>query len=105
MEGKDADGSAVNGVIAEEGLFSALDITAAVLLKAGAPGRLMRVSVIVAGSAAGTVNDVATTGAAGTANQFGTIPATVGTYIFNWPCFVGMVVVPGSGQTLAASYV
>lgn len=82
---------------------ASLDITAAVTVKA-APGILQKVSVIVAGSAAGTVNDVATTGGVAVANQFGTIPNTVGTYPFDWPCGTGITIVPGTGQTLAVSY-
>lgn len=73
------------------------------LVKTGA-GVLCKVSVIVAGSAAGTLNDVATVGGAAAANQFGTIPNTVGTYEFDWPCATGIVVVPGTGQTVAVSY-
>ena len=80
-----------------------LDITAAQVIKA-APGICVSVAVVVAGTTAGTVNDVATTGGAAAANQFGTIPATVGTYTFNWPCGTGIVVVPGTSQTLAVSY-
>ena len=80
-----------------------LNVTAAQVVKAGA-GICVSVTVVVAGSAAGTVNDVATTGGAAAANQFGTIPTTVGTYTFNWPCGTGIVLVPGTGQTLAVSY-
>lgn len=79
------------------------NITAATVVKA-APGRVGVVSVIVAGSAVGTVNDILTTGAVAVANQIGTIPNVVGTYTFNWPCAVGIVVVPGTGQTVAVSY-
>ena len=82
---------------------AALNVTAATVCKA-TPGICVSVSVVVAGSAAGTVNDVATTGGAAATNQFGTIPNTVGTYTFNWPCGTGIVVVPGTGQTLAASF-
>ncbi len=79
------------------------NITTATIVKATS-GRLMKVSVIVAGSATGTVNDVATTGAAAAVNQIGTVPQSVGTTTFDWPCADGLVVVPGSGQTLAVSY-
>lgn len=103
MQGKDADGSTVAGVLLEEGTLSVLNITAPTLVKLG-PGRLFKVSVVVAGSATGTVNDCATTGAAAAANQFGTTPNAVGTTPFNWPCLSGIVVVPGTGQTLAVSY-
>lgn len=85
------------------GTGSTVNITAATVVKAS-PGVLVRVSVIVAGSAAGTVNDAVTTGAAAAANQIGTIPATLGTYVFEWPCSAGIVVVPGTGQTLAVAY-
>ena len=80
-----------------------LNVTASAVVKSGV-GILQKVSVIVAGSTVGTVNDVATTGAAAAANQFGTIPNTVGTYVFDWPCGTGIVVVPGTGQTVAVSY-
>jgi hypothetical protein len=86
------------------GTRAELDITAAIVVK-NAPGICCKVSVLVAGSAAGTVNDASTTGSAAVTNQFGTIPNTVGTYEFNWPCGTGIVVVPGTGQTLAVSFV
>lgn len=82
---------------------AALNVTAATVLKSAA-GICVSVSVVVAGSAAGTVNDVATTGGAAAANQFGTIPNAVGTYDFNWPCGTGITIVPGAGQTLAVSF-
>ena len=94
-----ADGS----ISAAEGTSSTLDVSAATVIKAAA-GRSYRVSVVTAGSAAGTLNDCATTGAAATANQVGTIPATVGTYVFNWPHATGIVLVPGTSQVLAISY-
>jgi hypothetical protein len=97
-----------------QGKFSALNITAATVIKKqednGAvggtmgAGRIVRVQVLVAGSAAGTVNDCATTGAAAVANQVGVIPAVVGTYLIDMPCYAGICVVPGTGQTLAASF-
>lgn len=84
------------------GQAAALNIAGATVVKSSA-GRCVRVSVLVAG-AAGTVNDVATTGAASIANQIFTIPATVGVYEVNWPCGVGIVVIPGAGQTVAVCY-
>ena len=47
---------------------AAYNLTAATVVKTGA-GYVGRISVIVAGSAAGTVNDVATTGGAAAANE------------------------------------
>lgn len=85
------------------GIKAALDVTAAAVVKNGS-GICCRVSVVVAGSAAGTVNDTNATGSAAAANQFGTLPTTVGTYQFDWPCGTGITVVPGTGQTLAVSF-
>lgn len=81
---------------------SSLDITADTVVKAS-PGKLRSVTVLVAGSAPGSLNDVATD-APTVANQFYTVPNAVGTYDVNWPCEVGILVVPGTGQTLAVSY-
>lgn len=94
-----ADGATLTG----KGLKSAKNLTAATLVQAGV-GRVAKVSVIVAGSAVGTVNDVATTGAAAVANQIMVIPNTVGVYDLDWPLGLGLVVVPGTGQTVAVSY-
>jgi dethiobiotin synthetase len=85
------------------GTFSALNITAATVVKA-APGRLIRISVVVAGTTVGTVNDTTTTGAAAASNEIASIANTIGTYELDWPCLVGIVVVPGTGQTVAVSY-
>lgn len=79
------------------------NLTAATVVKA-TPGRCVTVSVIVAGSAAGTANDVTNTAGAAVANQFGTIPNTVGIYKFDWPCLSGIVVVPGTGQTVSVAF-
>jgi hypothetical protein len=85
------------------GFVDVLNITVATVIKAS-PGRLAKVSVVVAGTGDGTVNDCTTTGAAAVANQFGAIPAGAGISVFDWPCGTGIVVVPGAGQTLAVSY-
>jgi hypothetical protein len=87
------------------GKTAVYNITTATVVKA-TPGRLVRISVIVAGSAAGTANDCATTGAAAVGNQITVIPNTVGPMQpIDWPCATGVVVVPGTGQTLAVSYI
>lgn len=80
------------------------NITAATVVKA-TPGRLVRIDVITAGSAAGTANDCATTGAAAVGNQIASIPNTVGSIELDWPCATGIVIVPGTSQVLAVSYV
>ncbi|QGZ66275.1 hypothetical protein [Paraburkholderia acidisoli] len=86
------------------GTTTTLDVTAATVIK-NAPGRLFTVSVLVAGTAAGAVYDsVATTGNTA-ANQIGVIADVAGPINFNaMPTAAGIVVVPGTGQTLAVSW-
>lgn len=81
-----------------------LNITAATVIKASA-GQVVTISVLVAGDAAGTVNDCATTGAAAASNAICPIPDTVGIYPVNFPATTGIVVAPGTGQTLAISFI
>lgn len=85
------------------GLSTALNITAATVIKA-APGRSVRVSVLVAGSTTGTVNDCLTTGAAATSNAVFIIPTAIGMSTIEFTHSSGIVVVPGTGHTLAVSY-
>ena len=87
-----------------ESISNSYNITAAAVVKA-VPGRLAKISVVVAGSTAGKVNDCATTGAIAAANQICAIPNTVGMIAMDWPCTAGITVTPGTGQTLAISYV
>ncbi len=88
------------------GANNVLNITVATVLKASA-GVLNSVSVIVAGSAAGGVYDVATTGAAAQANQIGVIADTVTTQPlrFDWRCYTGIVIVPPTGGAVSVSFV
>lgn len=86
------------------GTNTTLDITAAAVIKAS-PGRVYTVSVLVAGSAAGGVYDNTLTTGNTVANQIGVIPNTAGVLNFNaMPTAAGIVVVPGTGQTLAISW-
>ncbi|MBV8656615.1 MAG: hypothetical protein JO142_02210 [Burkholderiales bacterium] len=59
---------------------------------------------MVAGSAPGSVNDAATIASAAVANLVYVIPNTVGSVLVDWPCFNGLVVTPGTGQTVAVTY-
>lgn len=76
-------------------------ITSATLVQSG-QGRVARVSVVVAGSAAGAVYDSPSAGAL--TNQIAVLPTTVGVTEINLPVNNGIVVVPGTGQTIAISY-
>ena len=92
-----------NSVVVGEGTQVVSNITAATVIKP-VGGRIAKVSVIVAGSTVGAVHNCATTGAAAAANQVGAIAEAVGTYDIGMPCPAGIVVVPGTGQTLAVSF-
>lgn len=89
------DGSVTGGAVPEAGNMSALGLTAAKTVQAK---RVCRVSVTVAGSAAGTVAD----GATGT---IAAIPNALGVTILDWPVLSGsLVITPGTGQTVSVSY-
>lgn len=82
---------------------SRLNITVPTVVKA-TPGKVITANVVVAGSTVGTINDCATTGAAAAANEIAALPDTVGPIHLDFPCLVGIVVVPGTGQTIAISF-
>jgi hypothetical protein len=84
-------------------MSTALNITGPRVLK-NAGGTVLVVSVIAPGTGPGKIHDCATTGAAAAENQVALVPAAVGTYQINFPCLVGIVVAPGSGQMLAVSF-
>ena len=73
----------------------------AILVDTG-PGTLITVNVITA-SGVGSVYDVATAASAATANQIWVIPATAGTYTYNFPYSKGLVVNPSS-SVISVSY-
>ena len=77
---------------------SALNITSATVIKASR-GVVGAVSVVVAGSGAGSINDCKTTGAAAAANKIATIPDTAAVVLtLNFPARVGICVTPGTGH-------
>lgn len=74
-----------------------------------APGMVVRMNVLTAGTAPGSIFDTATTAStaaatASTANLVAIIPNTVGTTILEFPCLVGIMVYPGAGQQVSISY-
>lgn len=92
-----------NAVTVGKGTVTVKNITAATVVKA-VGGRVAKVSVLVAGSAPGAVYDRATTSGVGVTNQVAVIGNTAGVLDIDMPCSAGIVVVPGTGQTLAVSY-
>ena len=78
--------------------------SASAIIKASA-GRVCSVSVNTAGSAPGTINNCATTGAAAAGNLIATIPNVVGVYPIDMPCATGIVYILGTGQVVSVSYI
>ena len=66
--------------------------------------RVLRVNVVVAGSTVGSVNDCATVAAAAAGNLVAAIPNVVGPILIDMPLLVGLVVIPGTGQTVSVTY-
>lgn len=84
-----------------QGSKSYTNITTATLVQSG-QGRIARMVVVVAGSGTGAVYDAAS--AAATSDKLLTIPTTVGVVEANIPVNNGIVVAPGTGQTVAIIY-
>lgn len=80
-------------------------INAATVLKT-MPGRVLAVNVTVAGSAASTINDCTTTGAAASSNAKIATPAAAGPVPIPIPINfgTGITVTPGTGQTISVMW-
>lgn len=66
-------------------------------------GRMCNISVLATdGTHGGTIYD--TNNAADLSRPIYTIPETVGEFFVNWPISYGILVVPGAGMTVSASY-
>ena len=96
---------AVNGLTQAytnvEGAQNAPNITTTTLVAMQA-GRLCTVSVIAGGSATGSIYDSNSVG--GTTRPLYVIPTTVGVYRVNLPTTYGILVAPGTGQTVTISF-
>ena len=77
-------------------------VSASTVVKVGV-GRVVRVNVTTAG-AVGAIYDSASIAGVASTNLIADIPATVGTYFFDWPFLNGLVYVPGSSQVVSISY-
>ena len=97
--------TAINGLaqtyLAVNGARISPDITSATLVRTGA-GRVAMISIVVGGSTTGTIYD--TNNASLTNNPIFTIPDTPGIMFVNLPVVNGIVVTPGTGQTVSISY-
>ena len=67
-------------------------------------GRVVVVSVIVAGSSTGLIYDASSISTATSQRLIAAIPNTVGVFTLNMPVLYGIVVTPGTGMTVAISY-
>ena len=84
------------------GTATSTTVTAATVVTTGG-GRLVNVSVLVAGSTPGFVYNATTTSV--TASQaLAVAPNTIGSYDTGRNYTVGLVVVPGTGQSLNITY-
>ena len=85
------------------GTNTSVTVTAPTLIFTGA-GRLVTVSVVVGGSATGLIHNATSTTAAAAANALMTVPTTAGVYPANIMFANGLVVVPGTGQSINVTY-
>jgi hypothetical protein len=93
-----------NGAVSTgTGTRSFLNITTTTAVKSTA-GRICVVNVINAGSGNGAVYDRATTSGVAVSNAVGIIPQAAGTYMFDFPCANGIVVLPPTGSTITVSF-
>lgn len=88
----------INGQQSQSGIAAAAGPQ---LLKQGS-GRIAYVNVTVAGTVAGALVD--SNSPAAVAPVLAVIPQAVGSYFVNLPFNLGLVVIPGAGQTLSVSF-
>lgn len=88
-----------------QGIANFSNISAPTVIKPS-PGRICRISITTAGSATGTVYDGAT--GAATSKPLWIIPMAAASngepYEVQLPASFGLLIVPGTGQTVAGSY-
>jgi hypothetical protein len=91
-------------LITGQGQKTFLNVTTKTLVKATA-GRIAKINVVVAGGTnTGAIYDRASTTGTGATNLVAVIPDAVGSYIIDFPCANGIVVDPGTGNTVSVSY-
>lgn len=66
--------------------------------------RISRVNVLTAGTTLGSINDCLSIAGASASNLVASIPNVVGPLLLDFPCFLGIVVTPGTGQVVSVSY-
>ena len=91
------------GTLRSLGTQTSATITAATVIYVG-KGYLVNFSVVVAGSSAGTISNTGATGTVAAANALCAIPATVGIIKVGQVFSTGLVVTPGTGQSVNVTY-
>lgn len=98
---------AINGVtqanLRSLGTQTSLTVTAATVIFTGT-GYLVNFAVVVAGSASGLIYDFNSTTSPPAADALCATPATVGVYKTGQVFTNGLVVVPGTGQSINVTY-
>lgn len=102
-----------NAVVALNNVFQALNtlnptttsstVTSSTFIIAGR-GRLISFSVVVAGSASGLIYNAGTPTGGAAANALVATPTTIGLYNVNMIFTDGLVVTPGTGQSINVTY-
>ena len=85
------------------GRKNSLAMTTTTLVSA-VPGRLVTVSIVVAGTGDGFVYDASTIAGATAERKVVLIPQIPGMFSVGMPITYGIVVAPGTGQTIAVTY-
>lgn len=96
-------GQIQQALAAEVATVTTATVTASTFITAG-KGRLLRVSVLVAGTTVGFVHNSQTPTGASAANALVAAPNTIGVYEAGLVFDSGLVIVPGTGQSLNVTY-
>jgi hypothetical protein len=102
-----------NAVVALNNVFQALNtlnptttsstVTSSTFIIAG-KGRLISFSVVVSGTASGLIYNAGTPTGGAAANALVATPTTIGVYNVNMIFTDGLVVAPGTGQSINVTY-
>ena len=85
------------------GTTTSLTVTVPTLVITGL-GRLVNVSVLAAGTTTGTINNANSIGSIAASNAIRIVPNTAGVHDANQLFTNGLVIVPGTGQSLNVTY-
>ena len=93
----------INYLRAEHGDKTSKCVTSPTMITVG-PGRLVSISVVVAGTAEGFVYNEASPETPDASGRIAAIPKDIGVYLANFVFTDGLLVVPGAGQAVTVGY-